>query len=271
MNAWSNIEISTQDSEIVEINKIEASLGKISKNIQKIRELITRFEVCHFKYQQHLEHIKASILNLNPKVRSDQIGASHISKGIEAIGNDKTGKSILGQQYVNSFRKWLGNNYQENSIYYNNELYHRIKKWLGEKNPEKERLIRLLIARLIWDWDEYEEYQQKGKYEELAFQACRMDICHYAFPEHLNLLIQGIGKLEQVTKFEGCGSFNSNIKTYIEKQYLILCNSLKQDFNNKKIERNEKIKFWLTACLTKTLKEQISLKKSLPQLTGLQK
>jgi len=269
MNAWSNIEISFKDPEIIEINKLEASLGKISGNIQNIRELITRFEVCHFKYKQHLEHIKDSILDLNPKVRTNQIGASHISKGIDAVSNDKTGRSILGQQYVNLLGKWLGNNYQENPNYDNNELNDQIKKWLGDKNPEKEGLIRILTDRLICEWDKYEEYIKKGEHEELKFQVCRMDICHYAFPEHINSLLKGIGKMEQVNNFEGCGSFNIDIKTYVEKQYIILCDSLKRNFINKDSERNEKIKFWLTACLTKTLKEQIGLKKSLPQLTGI--
>ena len=48
MNAWSNIEISPQDPEIIEIGKLEKTQGNISKNVRKIRELITRFEVCHF-------------------------------------------------------------------------------------------------------------------------------------------------------------------------------------------------------------------------------
>ena len=107
MSYWSNIEISPQDSEIIEIDKLEKTLGKISENVHKIRELITRFEVCHFKYQQHFKHIKASILNLKPSVKSTKIGANHISKGKDVVKNDKTGRSILGQQYVNSLLKWL--------------------------------------------------------------------------------------------------------------------------------------------------------------------
>ena len=61
MNAWSNIEILPQDSEIIEINKFEKTLGDIPVHDQQIRELITRFEVCHFKYQQHFRNIKKSI------------------------------------------------------------------------------------------------------------------------------------------------------------------------------------------------------------------
>jgi hypothetical protein len=266
MNAWSNIEISPQDSEIIEIDKLEETLGKISENVQKIRELITRFEVCHFKYQQHFKHIKASILNLKPSVKPTQIGANHISKGKAVVNTDKTGRSILGQQYVTSLLKWLGDNSQESSNYFNNELNQRITKWIGDKSPDKERLVRLLIARIIWDWKAYEEYQQGGEYKELEFQTCRMDICHYAFPEHLDLLLRGIGKMEPIDNFEGCGSFNTATKTYVEKQFSILCDYLKSNSNKNNSGQNEKIKFWLIACLSKTLKEQVGLKKSLPKL-----
>ena len=54
MDPWSNIEFSVQDSEINEIDKFERTLGNIPVHVQQIHELITRFEVCHFKYRQHL-------------------------------------------------------------------------------------------------------------------------------------------------------------------------------------------------------------------------
>ena len=130
-------------------------------------------------------------------------------------------------------------------------------------------IVRLLIARLIWDWKVYEEYQQRGEYKELEIQACRMDICHYAFPNHLDLLLQGIGRMEPINNFEGCGSFNTNIKTYVEKQFSILCDYLKSNSNKKNLNQAEKIKLWLIACLAKTLKEQVGLKKSLHQLISL--
>jgi hypothetical protein len=266
MNAWSNIEISPQDSEIIEIDKLEVTLGKISKNVQKIRELITRFEVCHFKYQQHFKHIKASILNLKPSINPTQIGANHISKGKDVVNNDKTGRSRLGQQYLYSLMNWLGDYSQGNSNYFNNELNQQITDWLGDKNQDKERLVRLLVARLMWDWKSYEEYQQGGEHKELEFQACRMDICHYAFPKHLDLLLQAIGRMESIDNFEGCGSFNSEIKTYVEEQFSILCDYLKSSTNKNNSEKNKQIEIWLIASLAKTLKEQVGLKKSLPQL-----
>lgn len=268
MSSWSNIEISDQDSEIIEIDEFEETLEKVSEKVQKIRELIRRFEVCHFKYKEHLKYINESIQNLTPNIEPTIIGANHISKGINVLSNDKTGKSRLGQQYLTSLMDWLGDYFQENSEYFNNELNQQIKNWLGDKNQDKERIVRLLVARLIWDWTSYEEYQHGGEYKELEFQACRMDICHYAFPKHLDLLLQGIGRMEPIDNFEGCGSFNSEIKTYVEEQFSILCDYLKSNTNKNNTEQNEQIKIWLIASLAKTLKEQVGLKKSLPQLNN---
>ena len=268
MSYWSNIEISSQDSEIFEINKFEETLGELSENVQKIRELIRRFEVCHFKHKEHIAYIKDSILNLNPNIDPTNIGVNHVSKGNSALKNDKTGRSILGQQYLCSLKAWLGDHLQETSEYFNNELNQQIEKWLKDKNQDKERIVRLFVARLMWDWELYEKYQNGGEYKELELQACRMDICHYAFPKHFDLLLQGIGKMEPIDNFEGCGSFNSKIRTYIKEQFLILCGYLESNTNKNNSEQNQQIKIWLIASLAKTLKEQVGLKESLPQLNG---
>ena len=264
MNAWSNIQISTEDNEINKINNIEKKLGKIPDKIYQIRELITRFEVCHFKYRQHLEKIKNSIVNLEPIVDPVTIGINHIKSGKDAWENDKTGRSIIGQQYVYMIRKWLGNCKGEKTPeYYDNKLDRKIEKWLGEKNQEKEKLVRLLLARLMWDWKLYEELQNKGKHKELELQVCSMDICHYVFPENLDLLLQGLGEMKPVEKFEGCGSFNTNIKNFIEKEFSILNEQLKHLLNDGKSNKNTPIKVWLFASLAKTIKEQVNLTSSL--------
>ena len=267
MNEWSNVETSLQDPEIIEIDKFEGILENIPEDAKQIRELITRFEICHFKYQKHLQNIKESIQNSTSQIEPADIGANHISKGEDAWKNDKTGRSLLGQQYLYSFANWLGDNFQyEDSESYNKEIDQQIKKWLGDKNPNKERLVRLLIARLTWDWESYEEYQHGGKYKELEFQICRMDICHYSFPQNLDLLLPGIGKMEPIENFKGCGTFNSDIKMYVDKQFSILHDYLKSKTNKMGLGKNERIKLWLTACLAKTLKEQAGLEKPLPHL-----
>ena len=262
MNAWSNIQVSVDDIEIYKIDEIEKKLGKLPEKVHKIRELITRFEVCHFKYQQHLKKIKNSIMNLQSDINTANIGIYHIKNGENAWKNDKTGRSITGQQYVWGIKKWLVE-YQKTKMskHYDKKLGQQIKKWLGDKNPDKKRLVRLLLARLVWDWEPYEELQQGGEYKDLEFQACRMDICHYAFPENLDLLLQGIGKMTAVDEFEGCGSFNSNIKAFVEKEFSGLNDLFKSLISTGKSDKNESIKRWLVASLAKTLKEQVNLTK----------
>jgi hypothetical protein len=269
MNAWSNIEITSEDPEIIKIDKLEKKLGELSDKIYKIRELITRFEVCHFKYQQHLRKIKDSIINLQPVTEPANIGINHIQHGEDAWKSDVTGRSLTGQQYLWAIRRWSGDD-QQGKIpdHYNNELGQQIQKWLGKKIPDKIRLIRLLIARLTWEWKSYEELQHGGEYKDLEFQICRMDICHYAFPENLDLLLKGIGEMKPVEKFEGCGSFDNNIKSYIENKFSILNDMIKSITEARKSDKNKLIKIWLLACLAKTIKEQVNLKEPVAGLAN---
>jgi len=64
--------------------------------------------------------------------------------------------------------------------------------------------------------------------------------------------------MKPVENFEGCGSCNNIIKTYIEKQFSILNDML---INMKGADQSDKYKFWLIACLAKTVKEQAGLLK----------
>ena len=271
MNSWSNIEISDQDPEIIQIDKLEHSLGNISPNYRKIRELITRFEVCHFKYKRHIKNIKDSIRSLKPKIEPKEIGLNHISKGENAWKKDRTGRSLKGQQYLYGLLNWLA--YKPKGRQpdtFNERTGQQIAGWLGDKNPDKERLVRLLIARLTWDWKSYNEYHKEEKYKELEYQICRMDICHYAFPKHIDRLLKGIGKMRPIDKFEGCGTINNEIKIFIEKEYSELCELLISIVKNYKVPaKNDKIRLWLVASFAKTLKEHIGSDKPLPELTGL--
>jgi hypothetical protein len=265
MKAWSNIQISPQDPEIVKINNLEKKLGKLSDEVYKIRDLITRFEVCHFKYQKHLKNIRDSIIDLKPNVDATKIGINHIQHGEGVLKNDTTGKSLIGQQYVWAIMEWLNDSPpNEISDKYDKSLVQQIRKWLGDKNPDKTRLVRLLLARLTWNWKSYEELQYGGELKDIEVQACRMDICHYAFPKNLNLLLKSIGQMKAVEKkeFEGCGSYNNNIKEYLIKEFIDLNNTIKSLKINSKSNRNDLIKTWLIACLAKTIKENINL--SLP-------
>jgi hypothetical protein len=210
MSAWSNIEVSRGNAEISSINILEEALGKYPDHVRQIRELITRFEVCHFKYLQHLENIRKSIIDLHPYTDPGNIGQNHIQHGDKAWEADKTGRAFMGQQYLWAMENWLDKNEKNKPPEYNEQLAREIESWLGEKSPEKVVLVRLLIARLMWDWKTLEQQSQKSMEEisqeggdrGLEYQIFRMDICHFAFPVHLINVIRGIGKMRPVENFE---------------------------------------------------------------------
>ena len=265
MQPWSNIEITPQDPEIITINNVEKKLGKLPEEAVKIRELITRLEVCHFKVRQHIRKIKDSIKNLTPKTDTTAIGKNHIHNGESVLKNDTTGKSLIGQQYVWALKEWLNDTHApEISECYDTELRQQIHQWLGDVNPDKTRLVRLLLARMTWDWSSYEDLQQGGALKDLELQTCKMDICHYAFPENLNLLLKGIGQMRAVEEreFEGCGSYNHEIKEYLEIEFSALNKTLELIKTAGALNKNDRIRAWLTACLAKTIKENIKISTS---------
>jgi hypothetical protein len=248
---------------------LEKSLGDIPVHVSQIRELITRFEVCHFKYLHHLENIRKSIMDLKPYTNPGDIGQNHIQHGEEAWKSDKTGRAMMGQQYLWSLHNWLYNNEKNKSPEYNDELGRELDAWLGEKTPEKARLVRLLLARLKWDWQSLERISQKSMEKisredgekDLEYQIHRMDICHFAFPVNLINVIRGIGKMEPVDNFEGCGIFNSSIRKSIRAELLNINDWL---LNRQKAgipyrDQEEMARIWLFACLAKTIKEQVGL------------
>jgi hypothetical protein len=259
MKAWDNIEFAEDDPEIRGIDNFEKSLGKLPEHVRKIRDLITGFEICHFKFERHLSYLKETISNLKASIDLADVGASHIRKGKDAWKKDATGRSRLGQEHVWILMKWLNEDSGIPDDIIRLDQEQQVSEWLGRRNPEKERLVRLLIARLLWDWESYEKYTTGEDHRELEYQVCRMDICHYAFPENLFQVLRGIGKLEPVKAFEGCGSFNSRTKDTARKEFEILNDSLKSILHSEQPGKDEMLKAWLTACLAKTLKEHVKL------------
>jgi hypothetical protein len=260
LNAWSNISTASGDREITAIDKFEADLGHMPETVRKIRELITRLEVCHFKYRQHIKIIKESISILEPLIIPESIGRNHIQHGEGVWQHDSTGKSLLGQQYVWAIKTWMGEIPPASlPVQCDKKLERDIQEWLGTRNEDKERLVRLLVARLTWDWKSYEDLQHGGTWEELEYQICRMDICHYAFPAHLEKLLKAIGESRPVRDFEGCGSFTPEIREYVIQElsaFNEMFNSLST--KNRSVAQN-RMKRWLLACLIKTLKEQVEV------------
>jgi len=258
MSSWSNIEVLPDDPEIIQINSFEKTCQPIPPNVEKIRELITRFEVCHFKYEVHIRIIRDSILNLKPSVDPKIIGTNHIRHGEKSWKKDTTDRSLSGQRYVWALKRWIGDKPSLKGMD-NKILDQQIFSWLGKKSNDKESLVLLLLARLTWDWKSYEELVGRKENKELEFQVCRVDICHYNFPKILDLLIQGIGELKPLKSFQGCGSFNSEIRIIIELEFSRLNELLNSMLPALQTETNAMFKAWLISCLMKTMKEQVGL------------
>ena len=269
MNAWINIDVLPNDEEIAAIDQMEQALSNIPKCVHQIRELITRFESCHFKYQQHYRHIVESIAILCPVVGVNRIGSSHPRHDGNAWRNDTTGRSRIGQQYIEALHSWLDED-SSNDVGVPGqetlELKQRVNVWLGDGSEERVRLVRMLLARLFWQ--SVEDYRRGGELSELEYQVERTDVCNYAFPQNIERLIQGIGKLEPVKSFDGCGTFDVETKLFINKEFSKLCKWLKTDTpgNDLGLGEKEPMKVWLVACLAKTLKESIHLSYPLPKI-----
>jgi hypothetical protein len=265
MKPWSNIETNANDPEIAEIDRMETQLGDIPLNVIQIRELITGFEVCHFKYRQHIKYIKGAISKLKPNIELQRIGAHHIRQAEVEWMKDKTGRSQTGQQYIQALEKWIDEDpgtQRPEDVY--DEFTYQILEWLGKKDMEKERLVKLLIARLRWDWVSYEKLLKGDEGKELEFQVCRMDICHYNFPDNMDMIIKAIGKSEPVDGFEGCGSYSDGIKRSIEKELKLLNTEMGSLNTDSEMIREQLYRKWLLACFAKTLKEQVHIDMTIP-------
>ena len=271
MSAWSNIDVLPNDEEIAAIDQMEQSLGSIPEPVNQIRKLITRFESCHFKYQQHYRNIMESIATLHPVVVLSKIGSNHPYNGANAWKNDTTGRSRIGQQYIEALQSWIDEDSSSNVGVPGQEaleLKQRVNVWLGDRSEEKVGLVRMLLARLLWLWQPMEEYRRGDKLRDLEYQTERTDICNYAFPQNIECLIQAIGKLKPVEEFNGCGTFNAEIRSFISGEFSKLCEWLKADElgNDLGLREKEPMKVWLVACLAKTLKESVHLSYPLPEI-----
>ncbi len=146
------------------------------------------------------------------------------------------------------------------------ETRRRIDAWLGDRSEARDRLVRMLLARLLWH--SVEEYRRGGELSGLELQIEATDICNYAFPRNLEKLLQGIGRLESVQEFDGCGTYDSGMRSFVSNEFSRLCEWLGADNPSDGIGlgRKEPMRVWLVACLAKTMKENVHLADRLPEL-----
>jgi len=142
----------------------------------------------------------------------------------------------------------------------------QVTAWLEEKNDTKGKLVSMLLDRLLYK--SLEKYLEGGELKGLEFQVMATDICSYAFPGNIEKVIRAIGRLEPVNDFDGCGTADAEIKSFITGEYKRLCIWLKKDRAgiDSIFGKKEPFKIWLVACLAKTMKEQTHLVYPLPDL-----
>jgi hypothetical protein len=263
--AWANVVVNADDSEIATIDRLEQTLGELPQGVVTVRELITRFEICHFKVKEHYRHILESIASLSPAVDPARIGSVHPRQGGDAWMKDTTGRSEVGMRYVLALRSWLG---EEVPLDLGGlaEVQELVKASLGEKTDEKTRWVNLLLDRLL-DRD-LEKHLSAGELSGLKLQLLSCDICHYAFPRNLKQAIRAVGNRQPAVDFEGCGSTNDELTSFARQEFLALSSWLAGEGPEDALDLGERTgtKVWLAACLAKTLKQHVRLDMALPTL-----
>lgn len=258
MENWANIGFEKPDEEIVELYRMEKSIGKLPQVAKDIRNLITRLEICHFKFERHVLRIIRSIGKMELDLDPDSIGKSHPKFGENAWQKDKTGRSRKGQEYIWVLQAWLAEEKppEEDPGEILEKLFEEVYDSLGQRNKYKEALVRSLLDRLLWNFGA-ERKELERHFKDLLYQIDRTDICHYSFPDNMRKTIEAIGRLEPSTEFKGCGSHDEEHKIMALHYVLELNSWLHGDMSETGRILGEKtpLKEWLVACLTKTIKE----------------
>jgi hypothetical protein len=53
--AWANIVVDADDQEVAAIDRLSRTLGELPGEVVTVRELISRFEICHYAFPQNLK------------------------------------------------------------------------------------------------------------------------------------------------------------------------------------------------------------------------
>ena len=258
MKPWANIGFGQPDSEIIDIYRIEQRIGSLPKVARDIRNLITRLEICHFKFEHHVLKIIEAIGRMELDIDSVLIGRAHPKCGEDAWKDDKTGRSRKGQEYILILQAWVAEKKIEeddrNSI--PEKLLEEVYSSLGKRSNYKEALVKALLDRLLWNFETERKVLEKH-FRDLIYQIDRTDICHYTFPENIENTIKAIGELKPTPGFKGCGSHDEEHRI-LALHYVMELNAwLHEEISETGSILGEKtlLKEWLVACLGKTIKE----------------
>jgi len=263
---WANLGLSRMDAEIRRIHQLERAAVPLPPVATTIRELITRFEICHFKAERHVQRIIAAIGEMRLDLAPATIGTAHPKSGETAWRQDRTGRSRPGQEYIWVLQMWLAeapySDLDPRGI--PRKLVDRVNGALGQPNAQKRLLVLALLARLLLKADRSPLPAELAPFWE---QVEATDICHYTFPDNLERMIQAIGRLEPAADFVGCGSCNPEGREMARRHFEALCTWLRGERGSLDAQLGDRtpVKEWLAACLAKTLKEVAALREPMPQ------
>jgi hypothetical protein len=232
-------------------------------DMQLLQDGIVKFETNRFQYQLNiLCHPETSQGQISDITDNKQDADTFQHNGT-ALRMDKSGRSALGQQYVWALVNWLAD-YPRLSVvgHSNNDIYRKVPGWLGTRSTEKEKLVRIIIAKLTHDWKSLKIINPGTVNKGLAYFANSVDIWQYTFPKMLDRLLLNIGKIELKTgNLYEISEIGKVAKTNIENEFSIICNLISSgnDIMYGIADKNELIKIWLMASITKTLKAQTTL------------
>jgi hypothetical protein len=226
-------------------------------NSPLIHDGISKFETSQFQYEQFNQN---QLISGPESQRIDNKLEQDISlKNENALRKDKTGRYLLGQQYVWALINWLADYPPLNlSGFFSNEIYTNVSNWLGNKSPQKEKLVRIVVAKLTHDWKSLKKFNHISENKRLSSFAYSMEIWNITFPEKLDLLLHDIGKIEsKISDPNRDYDVEKDERTIIENEFSVLCNFMNS--GNCLAEKNDLVKTWLMSNIKRSLKDQTSL------------
>lgn len=264
-SSWANVVLPDGDPEAAHIDEMERRAAPLPAVATVIRELITRFEICHFKADRHVRRIIDAIGTMRLDLAPALIGQAHPRRGETAWRNDPTGRSRRGQEFIWALQLWL-----TEAPYSDDDprgiprpLIEQVNRALGDRDASKLRLVSALLARLVLNPDREPLPPKLAAFWE---QVEATDICHYSFPANLQGMIEAIGRLEPVQNFVGCGSCDAERRSMAQERFDELCAWLRGEPGklDAQLGNRSPVKAWLVACLAKTLKEHAGLHETMP-------
>lgn len=262
---WSNLVLQPDDEEITWIHQLERQAMPIPPVAAAIRELITRFEICHFKAERHIARIVEAIGTLSLDFKPANIGQAHPKSGESAWQGEKTGRSRQGQEFIWALQMWLDDAHASDKDHRRvpSAFLEEVTRALGPCDARKRLLVSALLNRLLLRAGRQPLPPELGGFWEPVE---RTDICHYAFPSNLWQMLGSVGKLEPPSDFAGCGSCDDAQRRMAQEHFRALCAWLRAEpgLLENRLGNRSPVKTWLVASLAKTLKEQVCLSETLP-------